>query len=393
MAQIESKPAFRLPWAAERNDSDQPVDEAPSGPSVEQPNNEEVETPRMIDTTTTPSVRRPTKFMAELSRAMQVAAETSRDETLARFEADAKIVVEEIHAASTVEAAALRRRADDDVAAVRDWSKAEIARIREEAEARVAVRKTALDGEMEAHGKVVEARVEQVTATVNDFETKMTAFFERLKAEEDPTRIATMAETMPDPPDLAGVAASIAEPPIVTFDPMASAPSVMPLAESANTAATDAYEIASPVSAATDAPSAATGTDFAAAEAEAAAFTGDPGEDDEPDSATADVKLAEAVGAPKETASGEHIATRVVVVGLVSVASIATFKRSLGRVSGISGISVASGPDGEFIFTVNHDAGMGLADAIVALPGFEARITAETAEGLEVAARDPDANA
>ena len=128
----------------------------------------------MIDTTAPPAAaRRPTKFMADLSRAMQAAAESSRDETMARFAADAKTVVEEIHAASTEEAASLRRRADDDVAAVREWSKAEIARIREETEARIATRKTALDGEMDAHAQVVEARVEQVAATVADFEAQM----------------------------------------------------------------------------------------------------------------------------------------------------------------------------------------------------------------------------
>ena len=79
------------------------------------------------------------------------------------------------------------------------------------------------------------------------------------------------------------------------------------------------------------------------------------------------------------------------VTGLVSVASIATFKRSLGRVPGVSTIGVASGPDGEFVFTVSHDSGIRLGDAIVALPGFEARVTAETSGGLEVAAHDPDA--
>ena len=79
------------------------------------------------------------------------------------------------------------------------------------------------------------------------------------------------------------------------------------------------------------------------------------------------------------------------VLGLVSVASIATFKRTLGRVPGIASIGVASGPDGEFVFTVNHDSGLGLADAITALPGFDARITAETAGGLDVTAHDPDA--
>ena len=40
-------------------------------------------------------------------------------------------------------------------------------------------------------------------AVVAAFEAEMGAFFERLIAEEDPTRIATMAETMPDPPSLA----------------------------------------------------------------------------------------------------------------------------------------------------------------------------------------------
>src|SRR6478609_6522406 len=153
MAQIESRPAFRLPWTADRTDSDQPIDGASTGASVddspsEAPNetpsdgpiSEEGEAPSMIDTTAGPATRRPTKFMADLSRAMQTAAEVSRDETMARLSADVKTVVE--------------------------WSKAEIARIRDEAEARVATRKVALDGEMDAHAKVVEARVEQVTATV-----------------------------------------------------------------------------------------------------------------------------------------------------------------------------------------------------------------------------------
>ena len=42
-----------------------------------------------------PPARRATKFMAELSRAMQAAAENSRGETMARFEVEAKGVVED----------------------------------------------------------------------------------------------------------------------------------------------------------------------------------------------------------------------------------------------------------------------------------------------------------
>ena len=48
--------------------------------------------------------------------------------------------------------------------------------------------------------------------------------------------------------------------------------------------------------------------------------------------------------------------TRVVVTGLVSVASIAGFKRNLSRVAGVQSVGVSSGPDGEFVFAVNHDA-------------------------------------
>ena len=65
---------------------------------------------------------------------------------------------------------------------------------------------------MDQHGLVVESRVQQVGATVAEYEAQMAAFFERLRAEEDPTRIAAMAERMPEPPDLAGVAAAIVEP-------------------------------------------------------------------------------------------------------------------------------------------------------------------------------------
>ena len=109
---------------------------------------------------------------------------------------------------------------------------------------------------------VVEARVQQVAATVADYQAEMAEFFQRLLAEEDPTRIATMAETMPDPPDLADIAASIAEPQVEPFDPGAARLALIP-----DAAAPEAGE------AAPEGGDAA--PDFAAAEAEALAYTGD----------------------------------------------------------------------------------------------------------------------
>ena len=394
----ETRPGFRLPWAAGTDEpDDQPVagdvpfaeeaqeadmietaETADAGATAETAEPETAETgaapevvaePETAATADSPPARRATKFMAELSRAMQAAAESARSETLARFEVEAKGVVEEIHANATSEAADLRRTADDDVAAVREWSKAEIARIREETEARIAARKSGLDGEMEEHAATVEARTERVAAVVADFEAQMSTFFERLNAEEDPTRIATMAETMPDPPSLADVAASIASAPVPSAERFDTAPEA-------------------------GLPSA---IDFAAAEAEAATFGDDlEGEDDElaiaesaspEDEAVAD----EAATAEREPAvSTESGSTRVIVSGLASVANIANFKRGLGRLPGVSTIAVASGPDGNFVFTVSHGLGSTLSASIRALTGFDIQITSESTDAISVAAQDRD---
>jgi hypothetical protein len=386
----ETRPGFRLPWAAGVGETEDPS--ATGDESVA----EEAQAPDMIETAgtsepadasqstdeprapATQPARRPTKFMADLSHAMQVAAENARSETMARFDVEAKGVVEEIHAKATDEAADLRRKADDDVAADRDRTKAEIARIREETEARIAARKSALDGEMEQHAATVESRVERVAAVVATFETQMSAFFDRLNAEEDPTRIATMAETMPDSPSLADVAASINGTPAKSAPEASTDPSV----ELSNTAS-DSKATAE--------------VDFAAAEAEAAAFTGDlDGEDAELIAAEGVEPETEAPEGPagpegEPAANADRTSTRVIVSGLVSVANIANFKRSLSRTSGISTIGVASGPEGDFIFTVGHTLGAGLSASVQALPGFDIQLTGESDDAINVAAQDRDA--
>jgi hypothetical protein len=425
MAQTDTRAGFRLPWNGDRNESDEQVsenDDATSGVD-ENTRAEEAVKPDVIEQSAPPAARRATKLMADFSRAMQVAAEASRDETMARFTSDAKAVVEEIHNGATVEVAALRRQADDDVAAVREWSKAEIARVREETEARIALRKTALDGEVEAHAATIETRVERVGETVSAFEARMAAFFERLLAEEDPTRIATMAETMPEPPDLAGIAASITEPDVRASEPFPISALTRPMPEADAGAGDQPEEPAEPAETQSEpaavmetadatepepepetdaesetepadeaAPAAEVEPDFAAAEAEVAAFA----EDLDADGRIAARLAAGDEGIPRRSAPdgaapADRGTTRVTVHGLVSVASIASFKRSLGRAAGVSAIAVSSGPDGEFIFTVTHDPNISLPDAITGLAGFEADITGQTDGEVEVAAHDPDA--
>ncbi|MFL5756539.1 MAG: hypothetical protein ACJ77N_09595 [Chloroflexota bacterium] len=441
------------------------------------------------------SARKPTKFLADLSRAMQTAAEAAREQTLGQFQVDAKAFVELIHERTATEADALRKRADSDIAAIRDWSKAEIARIREETEQKITTRKTDLQAEIELHAARIERQIEHVQSAVAEFEGEMAAFFERLLGEDDPARFAAMAENLPEPPSFEDVApeafepswsavtqaderdadaergqdettASLSETEGATSDGLddgqstldadaeSTSETVAPADEEIGPETTgewlpegsqDAVETAreqvaaegdqpadgddiagtpEPTTDAFDPGAEQAGddtepgdvaqsaadllaeridgdgewpSDFGAAEAEAALAAraeSMPVEDDVDATALMD-RLANLVPAGESPADDtrETQATQVVVVGLVSVASIASFKRHLGRVAGVQSVGVSSGPNGEFVFNVVHNAGVGLRDVVATLPGFAARVT-DAGEGfVNVTAHDPDADA
>jgi hypothetical protein len=546
MATTDAKSGFRLPWSSDRS-TDEPTNEvatsddeahAPvsdtqfavdpwTGQPVQQaapasdgaaPAAAAVDHPAEA----TPahgaaSTRKPNKFLADLTKAMQAAAEEARGRSLDQLQADAKTHVESIHARSATESATLRRTCDDDVQAVREWSKAEIARVREETETRITDRKARLETEIEEHAAVIEREIETVQKTVTDFEEEMAYFFERLLKEEDPTRFATMAENLPEPPtfdDLTAAAEAQAEVEAVAEvataqDPFETAPEAA--AETVGTAEdepaeavaasdegaleaegaletgtveteeshdetvaadeTPAETAAEPdwdaqaetatdeggdqpsfggaeagyegsaeglegdgeidreaafaaIQAAAEAAASAEVAADAAARAEAVAdvaieIMGHESEGeadprfsalglnpDDPapfiDSETEDVpavaeddlatRLNGLVPGKGKNGSSDATATQVVVVGLVSVASIASFKRHLGRVSGVQSVGVSSGPDGEFVFAVTHTADANLRDAIPSLPSFQARVTSATDGVLHVTAHDPEAD-
>jgi hypothetical protein len=134
--------------------------------------------------------------------------------------------------------------------------------------------------------------------------------------------------------------------------------------------------------------------DYDAAEAEALASAEASGDEEIPeigDDALA-ARLAGLVPAKGKGGSGNAAQTQVVVVGLVSVASIASFKRHLGRVAGVQSVGVSSGPDGEFVFAVNHSPETNLRDAIPSLPSFQARVTSSGDGSVHVTAHDPEAD-
>jgi hypothetical protein len=457
--------------------------------------------------------------MADLTKAMQGAAETAKADTLARFTADAKGHIEAIHASTAVEAGELRKQADDDVASIREWSKAEIARIREETETKITDRKARLETEIEEHAAVIEREIEAVQKTVSNFEEEMASFFERLLGEEDPSRFATMAENLPEPPTFEGlVAAPVAEEPEIEavaevaavadepeVEAVADEPEVEAVAEVAEVETTETEPeavvetvVEGEAETAEGVADAETSTETveetageAEAEAEAAVegedqtpafgsvegFEGDGGEFDgevDREAAFAAIQAAAEAAASAEVAAdaaaraeavadvaieiiGNHdeeaesdprfaalglstdydaaeaealaaadgsteeipevsedalaarlanlapgkskggaegsTSTQVIVVGLVSVASIASFKRHLGRLAGVTSVGVSSGPDGEFVFAVSHGADVALRELVPSLPSFQARVTSSSDGVVHVTAHDPESDA
>lgn len=483
MATTDTRPGFRLPWASDHRSADDqaaeetvdqavdaaaPASDAPEtphapdtpedGPEADVTPTTEATTPAWPTTTGasadagragapagSPSAGyRPTKFLADLTKAMQVAAQAEREETLARYRADAKAFTEQVRADTADRAADYRKQADDDVAAIRDWSKAEMARIREETEHRIGDRKGELERQLQRHADRIDQAVGRVEGRVEEFEAEMARFFERLLAVDDPTAFAAMAASMPEPPPFASdpdaeaphvgrpepAPAAVVESLKAPVDPAwadlpevaAAATEAEPAAvvEQASEATAELADVPEPTAEAThhqDLTSLAdepvdprisalglTPSEFAAAEAEAAvdagaAASGDGSDDGGPvelvDEASVAARIAGLIPAEPSDAdhSGTIVNTQVTVLGLVSVASIAGFKRHLARVPGIQSVSVSSGPDGEFVFTTVHHDDVVLRDVITTLPGFQARVTDSGDGVLQVSARDPEAEA
>src|SRR5919197_731817 len=136
MATTDARTGFRLPWSSDpRADdeapaagSDQRQSSSRDGQSTDITAQNDTGVDREESTMTEPTAtqqagsvaspqaslarpaRRPSKFLADLTKAMQSAAEAAREESVSRLQADAKAAIEEIHGRSSSESADLRRR-------------------------------------------------------------------------------------------------------------------------------------------------------------------------------------------------------------------------------------------------------------------------------------------
>lgn len=326
--------------------TDQPTGPEPSGQQATPPPIRVQGDPR--------SGRRENPLVAGLVKAMREAAIASREETANRLQSDASARVEAIRQAATEQAVELRKRADEDIAGIREWSKNEIARIRQQTEDRIEGRRTELTAQAEHHEAGVERQVEQVQSTVSAFEADIETFFEQLLAENDPARLAALAERAPEPPDLPGELTTPAEWQGVAWtDGTLEADA----AAEAEAAATEGLDLS-------------TSEQWPATMPSAARHSDGPADDLESDGAT-------------------H--SRLFVNGLTSVAGISAFKGALGQLPGVRSVSVSSGEPGVFIFTVVHNPEADIEAGVAGLTTFSTRITETSDDGLTVAAHEPAA--
>jgi hypothetical protein len=303
-----------------------------------------------------PATSRASSFLADLTRAMRSTAEDERGEVLARFGQDADAFVESMRGEFAGAADASRARCETDVSSIEAWCESELERIRRETERGIAQRRERLEAELAAQTARLDEGVARVAATVTSFEGDMASFFERLLAEEDPSTFAVMARQLPEPPAFA------------PWPPVATPESEAWVAPAGATLDLEA---------------------LAAAEAEAAAALEAEGY---PTPAPVATPPATASTAPPAAAApgASPDATRVVVaaLGLVSVASVSSFKRALAHAEGVRGVQVSSGPQGEFLFTMTCDPGVDLGALVSTLPGFDVEVRGSSPDSVQVVARD-----
>ncbi|HYC07012.1 MAG TPA: hypothetical protein VEG29_03725 [Candidatus Binatia bacterium] len=319
---------------------------------------------RPVEPDTTPSAapRRHNALVDGLVRAMREAAATARDEVVATFRVDADGRAEAIRSESAAATEGLKKAADADIAAIKEWSRAELARVREETERRIADRKTQLLEETEFEASGLQNRLSDLRAAVEAFEADMAGFFETLLAEDDPARLAGLAERMPVPPGMVEAAddtpASGAATEIASAEPKPTTPPPR-------------------------------GSRQAAAEEGAAAEA--PPDASPPEADPDHLDAAAAAEAEAEASVGLDVQTELIVSRLTSVASIATFKSGLVHVAGVTAVSVTAGTDGDVLYTITHDGRVNFHEVLQAMAAFETRIVTEDTATITVAAREPAA--
>jgi hypothetical protein len=183
-------------------------------------------------------VPRPTlvsSLLSGIARAMQVAAEQERERIDASVGEDETAQIEKIHVRAAAESDELKKQAEEDVRLVDAWREDQIQRVREDADRQIDDRRRRLEQSLTHHGSLIQTEVQSVQVAVRGYRASLGAFFGRLSEAKDPSAIARLAGTLPDPPDLQEVRADARSGAMKEIEQNSAAETSDPTAESLET--------------------------------------------------------------------------------------------------------------------------------------------------------------
>jgi hypothetical protein len=301
------------------------------------------------------------QFLSSLTAAMRRVAEDARETSLADARAAIAAKIAGMRAAAAARSDELRMRAEQDVAGIGEWSRAEIVRIEAETQRKVEQRRAQLAEQLDEHDRRSSAEIAALEAQVEQYEGELALFFAQLGEITDPDTFITAARRMPRLPETDGGEVAGFETPET---PEEHAERLRSLGIDRN-GRTDVAEGEA-------APTNGTQPGEAEAGAEPSAVP-DAGATAEPTAAAA-TDAAPAAAAPAETAAlgdaTHDTTTTIAAVGLGSFGAVTSFKSALEKAEGVTAVRLSLGSGGEFMYTVTHRPDLDVAAmATAAQPG------------------------
>jgi hypothetical protein len=162
-----------------------------------------------IGTETVPDpVGRLPAFLDEIASGMQAAVHREREQIATETTNSLDAHVEHIRERAATEVDELKRLADEDMRQIRESASAETERLSRETENRIAGRREDLERHLRQHSALIEREISGARAAVEEYQTELARFVGALSDERDPSVIAGLARSLPEPPRVEEIAAA-----------------------------------------------------------------------------------------------------------------------------------------------------------------------------------------
>lgn len=314
----------------------------------------------------TPGVEPSDQFLSSLTAAMRRVADDARETSLADARAAIAAKIAAMRAAATARTDELRNRAEQDVAGIGDWSRAEIVRIEAETQRKIEQRRAQLAEQLDEHDRRSSADIAALEAQVDQYEGELALFFAQLGEISDPDTFISAARRMPRLPqaDASAVEGSDDEP---SFEGGSEGEALVAGHEERLRSLGIDRNGDTDVAEGEAMPTNGTEPDAASADAEQS-----PPSAPEPAQAPSPEPDPVATPAPAPSGGGATVdtTTTIAAVGLGSFGAVTTFKSALEKADGVTAVRLSLGSGGEFMYTVTHRADVDLVDvATAAQPG------------------------